>query len=82
MSDVLVVGAGQLGLMMASAGARFGISVDRIDHVSGELLPGTSSTRIPGEPVLADNKYSVITAELEHLLGNPLVESLKDQKSG
>lgn len=79
MSDVLVVGAGQLGLMMASAGARFGISVDRIDHVSGEVLPGTSRARIPGEALLANDAYPVITAELEHLLGNPLVEGLKDR---
>jgi len=78
MSDVLVVGAGQLGLMMAAAGARFGISVDRMDHVSGELLPGTSSLRISDDPLERGKTYPVITAELEHLLGNPLVEGLKD----
>ncbi len=81
MSDVLVVGAGQLGLMMASAGARFGISVDRIDHVSGEILPGTSRVRISGEESLSGDTYPVITAELEHLLGNPLVEDLKNRSA-
>lgn len=79
MSDLLVVGAGQLGLMMASAAARFGLSVDRMDHVSGEILPGTSSTRIAmdRETILA--RYPVITAELEHLLGNELVEGLREE---
>ena len=81
MADVLVVGAGQLGLMMAEAGARFGISVDRIDHLSGEVLPGTSRTRT--SPNAADilKAYPVITAELEHLLGNKLVEGLRDHAS-
>ena len=78
MSDALVVGAGQLGLMMAAAGARFGISVDRIDHVSGEILPGTSSTRIQLDPDEIATKYGVITAELEHLLGNTIVEQLAE----
>ncbi len=81
MSDVLVVGAGQLGLMMAAAGARFGISVDRIDHVSGEILPGTSRTRnkTTTEEIVAN--YPVITAELEHLLGNEIVEQLGDHEA-
>lgn len=76
MSDVLVVGAGQLGLMMAAAGARFAISVDRIDHVSGELVPGTSRLRLPMPERQSLLGYGAITAELEHLLGNPLVENL------
>lgn len=78
MADILVVGAGQLGLMMAAAGARLGISVDRIDHITGEILPGTSVTRIrlSREEILA--RYPVITAELEHLLGNETVEGLRN----
>ncbi len=78
MADLLVVGAGQLGLMMAAAGARLGISVDRIDHVSGEVLPGTSTTRIALERDAILERYPLITAELEHLLGNTLVEGLGD----
>lgn len=77
MSDILVVGAGQLGLMMASAGARFAVSVDRIDHVTGELLAGTSRLRSPMPEVDALSRYRGITAELEHLLGNPIVENLR-----
>ena len=81
MTDVLIVGAGQLGLMMAAAGARFGISVDRIDHVSGEILPGTSSRRIRMDIADILSDYPVITAELEHLLGNPVVEQLAETES-
>ena len=81
MTDVLVVGAGQLGLMMAEAGARFGISVDRIDHLSGEILPGTSKTKISLDSEAISEVYPVVTAELEHLLGNPLVEGLKESNS-
>lgn len=76
MSDVLIVGAGQLGLMMAAAGARFGISVDRIDHANGEVLPGTSRTRIALSVAEIVQRYPVITAELEHLRGNRIVEEL------
>lgn len=81
MSDLLVVGAGQLGLMMAAAAARFGISVDRMDHVSGEVLPGTSSSRITMDCGAILERYPVITAELEHLLGNELVEGLRDESA-
>jgi len=77
MSDILVVGAGQLGLMMAAAGGRFATSVDRIDHVTGELVPGTSRLRLPMPGDDALSGYVAITAELEHLLGNPVVENLR-----
>ena len=79
MTDILVVGAGQLGRMMAAAGARLGISVDRLDHVTGEVLPGTSNTRLSlsRDEILA--RYPVITAELEHLLGNRMVEGLRNE---
>ena len=81
MTDVLVVGAGQLGLMMAAAGARFGISVDRVDHVTGEILPGTSRMRVAMNQEEVVGRYRVITAELEHLLGNEIVEGLRDNKA-
>lgn len=79
MADLLVVGAGQLGLMMAAAAARFGISVDRMDHVTGEVLPGTSASRISLDREEILSRYGLITAELEHLLGNELVEGLRDE---
>ena len=81
MSSVLVVGAGQLGLMMAAAGARFGIAVDRVDHKSGEVLPGTSNIRVTISREKIASHYPLITAELEHLLGNELVESLSEESA-
>ncbi len=79
MGDILVVGAGQLGLMMAAAGARLGISVDRIDHLSGEILPGTSASRFHLSHEEVRSRYRIVTAELEHLLGNAMVEGLRGE---
>ena len=81
MKPVLVVGAGQLGLMMAAAGARFGIPVDRMDHVTGELVPGTSNLRLQVPLEEIEQRYDIITAELEHLGDTPLLNSVKATKS-
>ncbi len=81
MKPVLVVGAGQLGLMMAAAGARFGIPVDRMDHVTGELVPGTSNLRLTMPLDEIEQRYDIITAELEHLGDTPLLNSVKATKS-
>lgn len=81
MKPVLVVGAGQLGLMMAAAGARFGIPVDRMDHVTGELVPGTSNLRLEMPLEEIEQRYDIITAELEHLGDTPLLNSVKATKS-
>jgi len=81
MKPVLVVGAGQLGLMMAAAGARFGIPVDRMDHVTGELVPGTSNLRLQMPLDEIEQRYDIITAELEHLGDTPLLNSVKATKS-
>jgi 5-(carboxyamino)imidazole ribonucleotide synthase len=81
MKPVLVVGAGQLGLMMAAAGARFGIPVDRMDHVTGELVPGTSNLRLQMSLDEIEQRYDIITAELEHLGDTPLLNSVKATKS-
>lgn len=81
MKPVLVVGAGQLGLMMAAAGARFGIPVDRMDHVTGELVPGTSNLRLHMSLDDIEQRYPVITAELEHLGDTPLLNSVRATQS-
>lgn len=81
MKPVLVVGAGQLGLMMAAAGARFGIPVDRMDHVTGELVPGTSNLRLQVPLAEIEKRYDIITAELEHLGDTELLNSVKATKS-
>ena len=47
MNRVLVLGGGQLGLMMAEAAARLGLVVDRYDPERALLLPGTSDLAVP-----------------------------------
>lgn len=73
---VLVIGSGQLGLMMAEAGSRLGIVVDRLDPEQETLLPGTSDRRY--EVRLDDllSRYPVITAEREHLPDTPWMSAL------
>ncbi|MGK0441037.1 MAG: 5-(carboxyamino)imidazole ribonucleotide synthase [Pseudohongiellaceae bacterium] len=67
MKSLLILGHGQLGLMMAAEAARLGLVVDRLDMQTGELLVGTTAQR---QKISADElieKYDVITAEIEHL---------------
>ena len=67
MKSLLILGHGQLGLMMAAEAARLGLVVDRLDMQTGELLLGTTAQR---QQIAADeviDKYDVITAEIEHL---------------
>ncbi|MEX2524751.1 MAG: 5-(carboxyamino)imidazole ribonucleotide synthase [Gammaproteobacteria bacterium] len=77
MKPVLVLGHGQLGLMMAAAGARLGLRVDRLDTESEELLPGTSPMRLPVTAAGLLETYPLITAEKEHLPESELVETLR-----
>jgi len=69
---LLVLGTGQLGLMMAQAGAALGISVDRLDVAEGQLYPGTSSCPFPVTPEFIKARYPHATVEREDLLEDPL----------
>ena len=62
---VLVLGGGQLGLMMAESAARLGHVVDRYDPERDLILPGTSdmTVKLDADQCLA--RYDVITAERE-----------------
>lgn len=64
MGPILVLGGGQLGLMMAEAAARYGIAVDRYDPEGDRLLPGTSDLGVPAD---ADTlaRYDAVTVERE-----------------
>jgi 5-(carboxyamino)imidazole ribonucleotide synthase len=73
---VLVIGAGQLSLMLAEAGSRLGIQVDRLDPFSGDLRLGTSTDVASYELDALLAKADVITAEIEHLPDNALVQRL------
>ena len=74
---MLVLGGGQLGLMMAEAGVRLGIVIDRLDTATNEVIPGTSNLRIEMSIEQLLDRYPVITAEMEHLPQNEFVLALK-----
>ena len=73
---VLVLGSGQLGLMMAAEGARLGMRVDRLDLATGHRLLGTSPVAQPVSLETIASEYSLITAELEHIEHSPLVDPI------
>lgn len=62
---ILVLGGGQLGLMMAEAAARLGLVVDRYDPERDLLLPGTSDMTVKMDADHCLARYSAITAERE-----------------
>ena len=74
---VLVLGHGQLGLMMAAEAAKLGAEMDRLDLVTGERLCGTSPRRDPLDEDTLFSHYNVITAELEHLPDTDLIRRIK-----
>lgn len=73
---VLVIGAGQLSLMLAEAGSRLGIEVDRLDPFNGILRHGTSLDPVVYQLDALLARADVITAEIEHLPDNPLVQQV------
>jgi 5-(carboxyamino)imidazole ribonucleotide synthase len=64
---VLVLGNGQLGLMLAEAGARLGIPVDCMSPENDTLQPGASDYALPLDTAACLDRYPVITVEREHL---------------
>lgn len=76
MKSLLILGHGQLGLMMAAEAAQLGLKVDRLDMQTGELLLGTSSQRQTVEPQWLLDTYDVITAEIEHLPHSELLDKI------
>ena len=78
---ILVLGGGQLGLMMAEAGVRLGTVVDRLDTATNEVIPGTSNLRIEMDIAQLLDRYPVITAEMEHLPQNDFVHALKSSEN-
>ena len=73
---VLVIGAGQLSLMLAEAGSRLGIQVDRLDPFSGDLRHGTSLDVVNYDLDTLLARADILTAEIEHLPDNALVQKL------
>ena len=75
-SAVLLLGGGQLGLMMAEAGAQLALHVDRLDLRTDQIIPGTSGLRLTSAVEEILERYPVISAELEHLPDTKLVNDL------
>lgn len=61
----LILGGGQLGLMIAAAAARLGLVVDRYDPENACVLPGTSDLQCPLDWDTAQARYAAITVERE-----------------
>lgn len=61
----LILGGGQLGLMMAEAGARLGLVVDRFDPERNVLIPGTSDFTVDVSLEQCLERYDVISVERE-----------------
>ena len=76
MKSILVLGSGQLGLMMATYGGQVGLQIDRLDTNSCELLPGSSQVRVSTTLKQLLTQYDVITAEIEHLPCNDFLKAL------
>ena len=66
MTRVLVLGSGQLGLMMAAAASRLGVQLDRLDPENWTLLRGTSPTPEPLPSDWRGEAYDHVTVEREH----------------
>lgn len=77
MGPVLILGHGQLGLMLAAEGARLGLDIDRVDLATGERLKGTSPRRAALDRETIRRRYAVVTAELEHLPDDDFVGAVK-----
>lgn len=74
MKKVLVLGDGQLGLMLAAAASRLGVVLERVSLDGDCLYRGTSAV---GERLPSDwdpSTYDLVTAEREHLGEGGLVD--------
>jgi len=76
MTRVLVLGAGQLGLMLAEAASRLGIELDRLDPEQAVLLNGTSPARHALARDWTARDYDFVTLEREHFPDRRVIDSL------
>jgi 5-(carboxyamino)imidazole ribonucleotide synthase len=78
MKRLLVIGDGQLGLMLAEAASRLGLAMDRLAPEEGLLFHGTGrqAARVPDDWRAMD--YDILTAEREHLPTNALMTRLAE----
>ena len=76
MRHVLVIGEGQLGMMLAEAGVRLGVVVDRLHPEEGVVIAGGSDMQQACDAQALLNHYDIITSEREHFPQTPLVQAL------
>jgi 5-(carboxyamino)imidazole ribonucleotide synthase len=78
MKRLLVIGDGQLGLMLAEAASRIGLILDRVSPEQSLLFHGTGrhGIALPHDWSAAD--YEIVTAEREHLPANALMARLAE----
>ena len=81
MTPILILGHGQLGLMLAAEAAKFGAEVDRLDLSSAERLCGTSPRRDTFNASHIFSHYGKISAELEHLPDTELIHNIKESST-
>lgn len=79
MKSILVLGGGQLGLMMAGDAARLGVTLDRVDTNNDLLLRGSSFRTSESISASVVGNYDAVTAEMEHLPDSPLVNDIRRQ---
>lgn len=77
MKRVLVIGDGQLGLMLAGAAARLGVELDRLSPEGCVLYRGTGRASEPLRDDWSAEEYDIVTAEREHLPECALMERLR-----
>lgn len=77
MNKMLILGSGQLGLMMAEVAVKYSMVVDRFDLQTNELIYSASNHRVSASLEAVLNEYDVISAELEHLPNNPVLQKIK-----
>ena len=77
MKRVLVIGDGQLGLMLAQEAAGIGIELDRLCPERGLRYRGTGRRPEAVPQGWCADEYDVLTAEREHLPQNALLERLR-----
>lgn len=78
MKRILVIGDGQLGMMLAAAAARLGLALDRLAPGGERLYRGTGRSGEDLPPGWNGADYDIVTVEREHLPDSPLIARLRE----
>ena len=75
---ILVLGAGQLGAMLAEAASRLGFDLHQVDPERWALRHGTSLTRIALSEDWQGEGYDIVTVEREHFVDRRVLELFEE----